>query len=364
MDTTQRLTPVPRAAWLLVLIALLVVMGMIAAIVGSRPQTTLDPFGPAANGVVVYADYRGDIYVLDPEAGTSRPLISDRDHDAVPIFSRDGSMIVFARRDANGLYQLTIAQADGTIVRSIAGPMEPVWLDWSPDGTRLAVIDSSPVTFSIVSVDGSERHDIDLPGLKADQVFWRPNGEELVVSAVSTGPGAETHGLYLVRADGSEHRPIVPPTSNSEDLQAPALSPDGTQIIYTQWEGDEYPGGHLYVVDVDGGDVRKLFFDWATESDYYAKWSPDGSQIVFNRGRAQDTYYLSVAPAGGGHVVDIGSKLAWGPAAEAAFSPDGSKVIARYSNGETWMFPATGGPGRRLEISTDVSLASWQRIAP
>jgi len=153
---------------------------------------------------------------------------------------------------------------------------------------------------------------------------------ELIFRGVTSGPGVETYGLYIVRADGTGLRAILPPTEEPEVPQEPALSPDGTRIIYTLRERDAYRGGQLYVVDVDSGDKHVLVFHGSIESDCYAEWSPDGSQIVFNRGTAQEKYYLAVGPVGGGTAVDIGPELPWDAAAATAFSPDGSKVIARY----------------------------------
>jgi dipeptidyl aminopeptidase/acylaminoacyl peptidase len=218
----------------------------------------------------------------------------------------------------------------------------------------------------IGNIDGSPSKVLDLD-LSPESISWRPDGKELVFRGLTFAPDGETAsvGLYVVRADGTGLREILPPTygGSEEHWQEPALSPDGTKIIYTQWSGDAYPGGHLYVVDVDSGVVRMLEFDGAIQSDYYAEWSPDGSQIVFNRGEAQENYYLAVGPAVGGHAVDIGPVQPWGAAATAVFSPDGSKVIARYSNGSTWMFDAAGGQGERLRINP-ASPMTWQRLAP
>lgn len=364
-----RFVQTPRLGWLLVVLALVVALTAAIALMGSPPQLP-PPFGPAANGKIVHGTGDGELYAFDPATGSSTLLIGGKTFDHMPLFSRDGSMFAFARASAlPGRHELILAKADGTIVRSLTNPFIPApetdWaysLDWSPDGSRLALIESTG-TFSIVSADGSGARAIDL-GMAAQIVRWLPDGRELIFKGVSSVPGGFTVGLYAVGADGSGLRAIVPPTTpeGPGDFQAPALSPDGTRIIYARWDGDAYSGGNLYMVDVDGGEAQRLIFEDSKWSEYFADWSPDGSMIVFNRGRPQESYHLSIAPAGGGQVVDIGPEVDWGAAAIAAFSPDGSKVIARYSNGSTWMFDATGGPGQLLATGGGEPL-SWQRLA-
>ena len=85
-------------------------------------------------------------------------------------------------------------------------------------------------------------------------------------------------------------------------------------------------------------------------------WQP----IVFNRGQAQKEYHLAVGPADGGKVTNIGPQMAWDAAAVAGFSPDGSKVIARYSDGSTRILGVADG-SEELLPSTNQFIATWQR---
>lgn len=361
--TTLRFTPVPRVAWLLVVLALIAALGAAAVWIGTQ-RRGFDPYGLAANGTMLYGADDGDIYIFNPATGRSTPLIDDGTAERTPFFSRDGSMFAFARSTCCGLMEIVLANADGTIIRSLTSPNLPIWADWSPDGTRLAVIGASAGTFSVVTVADGEAVEIEL-GLVADKLFWRPNGEELVFRGTKTLASNATSGLYLVRADGTGLRRIAPATNNREEWQEPAMSPDGTRIVYTMWDGDSIDGGHLYVVDIASGATQLLSFTGGrrAESEYFAEWSPDGTQLVLNRGTAQVAYHLSIASADGGAVVDIGPEMEWDAAAIAAFSPDGSKVTAYYSNGETWLLDAAGGPGKRLDIAA-TDLMTWQRVAP
>jgi TolB protein len=352
-----RMAPAPGLAWLLVVLAALVALTATAVYFGTQPKV-LEPDGLAANGVIVYAGPDGDIYALDPTNGVSRPLITGTTADQLPTFSRDGLRIAFARLN-RGEAQLVIAGADGAIIRSIVLPALPTAISWSPDGTRLAIVDASANTFSIVAADGSGIHPVDLD-LRADHLSWRPGGRELVFAGVASGPASGTFGLYVVRADGGGLRAVIPPATDESAVQGLALSPDGSTILYTNWPS----GGYLYAADLDSGTTVRVAFDPSTYSDYFPAWSPDGSRIVFNRGVPQDAYFLAVASPAGGPAVRIGPVKSWNAAAHAAFSPDGTNVIARYSDGEIWLLDVAGGEGTRLDDALFADLASWQRLAP
>lgn len=364
MDLTTRastLAPFRLDRVLLVALVVLALIGAAILFVGSRQPPLPVPFGPAANGVILYsAD--GDIYAADPDGSDPRVVVGGPGKDIAVLASRDGTRILIARLVATQRVELLVADVDGSDVRALTNEpfLDLFFADWSPDGTRVAVLDRSQHTMSILSVDGGEKIEIDRPGLKAEEVWWRPDGRELVFRGVA--PNTDFSGLYTVQANGTGIDDIVPQTFNDGPPFA-ALSPDGERIIFTQWDGDEYPGADLYVVDVDTGEKRLLEFDGDVESDYFAHWSPDGTRIVFNQGTAPDHYYLAVAPAEGGHATRLGAVMQWDAMADTAFSPDGSKVIARYASGGTWIFDVTDGSGRQLLAPIPI-LPSWQRIAP
>jgi dipeptidyl aminopeptidase/acylaminoacyl peptidase len=350
--------PAPRLAWLLVVLALVFAVGAAVLVVGMRPRVPA-PFGPAANGMIVYGD--GDIVAFDPATGTSRPLVAGSTVDTHPFFSRDGSHFAFLRSAAGSRSQFFLAAADGTVIRALTQPIVAEWADWSPDGTHLVVADSSASTFSIVPIDGSRPQVIDL-GLHADRVFWRPGGMDLVFRGTED-PDLGPWGLYLVNADGTGLRPILPELNRQTLFQEPALSPDGTRVMYSEWT--DAGVAHLYTVSVADGNVVGLIVDGVDGgiwSDYFPSFSPDGTSIVFNRGRPQESYHLAVVPAGGGSEVRLGTDRPWEAGAIAAFSPDGSQVIARYDDGSTWIYDPADGSGEPLGVVTTPSLMTWQRV--
>lgn len=65
--------------------------------------------------------------------------------------------------------------------------------------------------------------------------------------------------------------------TNSGSNSHPRWSPDGSQIVYENWsEGNSFD---IYLMDSDGSNQRSLVATSARE--LLANWSPDGSKIVF-----------------------------------------------------------------------------------
>jgi len=361
MDLTMRLAPAPKLSLLLVVIGLLVALAAIVVVVGSQTRLPA-PFGPAQNGTVLYGS-NGDIFVMTPGGG-QKAIISGSTNDFAPYFALDGSKFAFLRATGgHGQTALMLANADGSSVHSLTDTLEELSdATWSPTGSHIAVASRVDNKLSVWSLDvatGAQK--ILVAGMRAESLAWTPDGRELIFRGETVGAAPLTFGLYRVGADGSGLHSIRPPTDNGEHWQNPALSPDGTKIIYTQW--DPYIGGRLWVVDLDGGNLKMLDFDGPLASAYFASWSADGAKIVYHRWTGE-TFHLAVAPSGGGHAVNIGPAMPQrGGAARAAFSPDGSKVIARYDgDGSTWILDPAGGPGVLLPPSA--YLASWQRLAP
>ncbi|HVQ21973.1 MAG TPA: hypothetical protein VMT36_01755, partial [Candidatus Saccharimonadia bacterium] len=104
----------------------------------------------------------------------------------------------------------------------------------------------------------------------------------------------------------------------------------------------------------------------AAMGDDYPRWSPDGTGLLFIRYHFGTDNHLTVAPVAGGAAVEIGPAMpncACGYL--AAFSPDGSEVLAHFdADGSTWLLDPTGAtPGKQLSPAIDQA-ATWQRLAP
>jgi dipeptidyl aminopeptidase/acylaminoacyl peptidase len=360
MQSTARFAHVPRAAWLLVILGLIVALGSAILVTGSlrRPPS---PFGPAGQGNVLYAAADGDIYAIDTATNQARPLVVGPATDSGPIVSPDGARFAFVRRDAGSATTTTlVANADGSAARELAGMHEaPAWMAWSPDSARLAVAGSEGLW--IVGPDvGSTLVTSGVPGTQfftIEDPQWRPNGHELIFLATAMDTVVQV-GLYIIQTDGSGLRAIAKPAVPGP--AHPTLSPDGSMVAYSTAVSDH---SEIHVVDVATGVDRRVAFDGAA-ADLRPHWSPDETKLVFER-TGVDTYQLMIGSVDGGPVTAIGpTRPDKTGGAEVRFSPDGTRILAFYKADRTsWILEPTGGPGTKLDYDA-VTAPTWQGLAP
>ncbi len=358
----------PLAGLLVLALVGLLVLAGVAAYVGSHTVHLPAPFGPAANGLMYYASRDGDIYSMDPVKGAPKAIVTGPTTDAGPLPSRDGRRIAFTRSVAGGV-QLVVADADGSNVLALPG----TWtnfseIDWSPDGTHLAIISdvTGLASLTVVATDGSGATTLPL-ALETRGFWYLPDGR-LMFKGTDHGAGGPTYGVYVVEADGTGLRSIMPPTSGESDVIDINPSPDGRSFVYHVWRDAPFEHGRLYIVDIASGQVRPVTVDGTATDEAFegAQFSPDGSQILFARYMAAGDR-LAVVPAGGGPAVNIGPTFVDTQTPVNFYSPDGKSIVAYYpGNGETWLLDPTGGQnGGDRKLSLPVSDApTWQRLAP
>lgn len=372
MQTTLRLAPVPRIAWLLVVVALIAAFAAAVLVVGSRQRHLPPPFGPARNGAILYGGSDNDIHTLDAVTGAVSTLIAGPSDDSVPWLSPDGTRFLFLRDAARNpatdgqAGTIMVANVDGTNVRPLTSPVTNLYdAAWSHDGARIAVSSDIAGTsaLQVFTVDGSTQPlVIDTGQLTTEFLAFRPGDRELTFRG-STGSG---DGLYAVGVDGRGLRTIAANIARRTSLNA-SLSPDGMTIADSVWD-DAVRAGSIRLVEVGTGrDVTPAFApaSGGVVIDEGPVWSPDGSLLLFVRYHGSSVKHLAVVPAHGGRVLEIGPGMQTNNLDSAQFSPDGLQVIAYYAaDASTWLLDPTGSlPDRKLTAQI-AERAAWQRLAP
>lgn len=367
-----------RSIAILVIVALLIGAALVVFASGSR-QRLPAPFGPARNGAILFSTAGGDIHSVDPATGVSRVVVTGAERDNGPLLSRDGTKFLFVRTGTGSTNALLVANLDGSGVRKlfegqfglsvmadgVAQPA-PAPFSWSPDGAHVAVTSTfGPIRkVTVLATDGSATNTLEL-GMSVSNVRWRPNGKELVFVGERSEPSGKIYGLYLVNADGTGLRSILPANGLEFGWQSPTLSPDGTIVAFARWGGGPTQDG-INIVDISSGTTRLLEFDGQVDSDeYLPEFSPDGTHLAFARFLSGE-YQVAVVPVGGGgKAVSIGPRFGEGTAEPfLSFSPDGTLILGNYpADGSTWLLDMKGGNDRQMSWPQG-EYPSWQRLAP
>ncbi|MCC6735873.1 MAG: PD40 domain-containing protein [Bauldia sp.] len=173
-----------------------------------------------------------------------------------------------------------------------------------------------------------------------------PDGTRIVYSSFG-GPVAN---IWIMNVDGTDARPIVadPPFR----MWQPEWSADGTRIVFT----GRLPEGHsdIYSMNVDGTDIVQLTF--SEEDEYDPVASPDGTTIAFTRGVAtgeeDGTYDIWAMDVGGGNERNLtegdGNEL------HPEYSPDGTLltfISNRDGDFDVWV-TNSDGTGARIVFDT------------
>ena len=198
-------------------------------------EATSSPAATEPGRIAFQADRENEtsgIYVMNPDGSNVVQLVDDPAvYEMSPIWSPDGSLIAYITMSADGTMQ------GGVFIVDPEGG-QPVLVDdnyayaratWSPDGSMLAM-----------GGDGSER------GI----------------------------GVYHVAEARFE-------SLTDDGGTAPLWSPDGSRIAY-----NVAPPKDIRIVDVVTGETRNLTDD--TWNDSVARWSEDGTQLIFVSDRDTD----------------------------------------------------------------------------
>jgi serine/threonine protein kinase len=181
---------------------------------------------------------------------------------------------------------------------------------------------------------------------------WSPDGRYIAYSSDRGGK----FDIWVQQTSGGEPIQI---TKGSGNHWQPDWSPDGKYIAYRSEEGD----GGIYVIPALGGAglERKI-----ASFGYFPRWSPNGSQILFQNHFAALTYsnrfYTARLDGSAPHEVladFLSENKLW--AASAAWYPDGKQItvwVGDLSRSPSfWTVPVTGGRGTKLEITSAVQTA-------
>jgi len=255
-----------------------------------------------------------------------------------PVAAEPGRIAFQANRDndTSGIY---LIDADGSrVVQLVDDPavyeMDPIW---SPDGSLIAYTTwggdgSLQGGVFIIDVRGGEPVQVD-DAFAYGPAVWSPDGAMLAVGGDGSSRGIAVYDVAEQRLD----------RLSEDGGTAPHWSPDGSRIAY-----NVAPPNDIRIVEVASREVRNVTDDaW---DDSVARWTDDGTQLVFVSDRDTDQTKGSsrswIVDADGGEPELLGEPVlafAYWP------SPDGEWLAyATEDGGELRLSRADGSQDRAV----------------
>lgn len=227
---------------------------------------------PESTEIIAFADGDGAIYTIEPDGSGLRqltPTITDdrSGYASHPAVSPDGDTIAYTRGAA-----IAVMNADGTDQRVLTERGgQPAF---SPDGTRIVFGCGGGIC--LIDATGSNRRQLSPEndgrgGVSRSYPTFTPDGTRIVFNEAGYLAGFSTDGTGWSQILRDEHW-------NSD----PAFSPDGSTLVFSSNRGPT-DQSETYAMTADGRDIQPLTQEFAVG----AKFSPDGTRIVYTRGLTQ-----------------------------------------------------------------------------
>jgi Tol biopolymer transport system component/DNA-binding winged helix-turn-helix (wHTH) protein len=214
--------------------------------------------------------------------------------NATPVFSPDGSRVVYTTWQTGSRGSLWMVSSDGQdpteLVRNTGVP------SWFSDGERVGYV---------LYYDGASGF-----------------------GSISTTTRKEAL-LYTFKSD----------------VDYAKISPDGKEIAFNSKENGTI---NVWLANLETGAQRAITFD--TEFAGFPVWSPDGKSLAVQIKRGDDTH-IALIPAGGGETVQLTGER--GQSWVHSFSADGDKIIFAGQRNDVWNVYSVSRTTREQRKLTD-----------
>jgi Tol biopolymer transport system component len=203
-----------------------------------------------------------DLYVVNVDGSSLHRLTQTPARDVLAAWSPDGKWIAFTRRPAGKrVEEIWLVRPDGTGLRRLRTGAAPVW---SPDGKYIAFGLFAANHVSVWVMDGSGRAARRVPGVSdSGPTDWSADGRRLLLTRWTTGDAGE---IWSVNLDGSDPRRLT--RNRADDFDA-KWSPNGTKILFTSDRGGSKD---VWVMNADGTRPHRL--TTASSEDWATDWQP------------------------------------------------------------------------------------------
>jgi TolB protein len=223
----------------------------------STPETESQPDWSADGREIrftVFANEASRIYSIEP-TGKNQKLLGTVPGRATRL-SPDGKSVLYWTGTWTAM-RLFASGLDGSRARQLTDGSGVVWGSrWSPDGKRIVFSDRDAqglLQVFVMNADGSGRHQVTRPasGEQSQMPAWSPDASKLAVQAGVRGQPAH---IWTVDAVTGAARQLGAHAQPYDD-EVPAWFPDGKRIAYQSTRTGRM---ELWVMNADGSETRQI----------------------------------------------------------------------------------------------------------
>jgi len=276
--------------------------------------------------------------------------------DGYPSWSPDGTKIIYNHngitridiggsyhidRDSSGLWMVNIDGSNPHLI--LRG--DDINADWSLDGNWIVFEQGSQIYKAPVVDNNIDTSQITQLTFQGSNFFpsWSPDGDWIAYDSNENSPNGMNF-IWKMKKDGTNKIRIAYDSTKGE-IRMPSWSKDGNRIVHTRYIGVGAP--EVFVMDPSGNNLLRLTFNNFT--DYYPKFSPDDSKIIF-----ESNANVWIMDSDGVNQ----KQLTFNSGIQPCFSPDGRKIVYigftddnKYNptnDGTVWIMNSDGSNKQQL----------------
>ena len=322
---------------------------------------------PGGVGLISYDNLSGIAFIANADGSNAHQLTTDTGAVAEDVaWSPDGTQIAFTGY-VDGASGLMVTKPDGTGTYEIPGSQYNVngELGWYAGGSKLVFSYQWGYTTGsrlyTAASNGSDQapHQL-VPGSSGCDIDPSANGNLIAYvhdssfsTTDATCSGTQSVWVYNISTGTT--------TQLLADAFDPNISPDGTQIAYTQTVDGV---SQVFTANIDGSNPQQL--TTSAQGASQPSWSPDGKQIAYTNsanpygtGATSGTVAMNLADKSITTLSATGVNPAWQPVTPTYPAATGTQGVVAFNQGGNLQVTGAAGTSSRTVATKLTGAPAW-----